>query len=181
MAKNFVWVFTRQVNYATLLFDGYLSETASSVLIDVVSKLEASVSFFVIDVGDSELCASFLNSLELCRSLLISRSVPLSVVTNSHCNRLLLKRTLKMLSVFDNNQEIMRLLKMSPRIGDILVDRSFLTRKELIECLKVQASIGGLIGQILVANRLVTPIEMAKALCCQADAKNKLKVNRENG
>ena len=59
------------------------------------------------------------------------------------------------------------LTKASPRLGEILLKHTSLTNAQLDEALKIQATEGGLLGDILIRKNLILPHEMMRALCVQ--------------
>lgn len=60
-------------------------------------------------------------------------------------------------------------LQNSPRLGDILLKHTSLTRVQLEEALNIQSTEGGLLGEILIQRNMILPHEILRALCIQLD------------
>jgi general secretion pathway protein E len=58
-------------------------------------------------------------------------------------------------------------VNIKPRLGEILLKHTSLTKPQLDEALKIQEREGGLIGEILVRRNMIMPHEIMRAICTQ--------------
>ena len=63
--------------------------------------------------------------------------------------------------------EAKNILHSVPRLGQVLLKHTSLTREQLEEALTIQEKEGGMLGEILIRKQMVLPHEIMKALCLQ--------------